>query len=174
MRIASRIILLFAFAAGLSLSGCNCLEPGTRKPAEKTKPIALGQISFFDLEGKSVRLSEIANGKPIYLSFFASWCRSCALEVRDVNRIFNDYRSQGLLVYGVNVGDSVKNVRQFMKKHEIDYPVIHDPAGKTSTEKFELMSLPLNVVIDGTGNILYRHVAPPSDGVLKMAIGQGK
>ena len=174
MKPALKCLVLFVIMSSLVFSGCKYGRPAGKSGPGESQTVAMADIAFVDMEGKKVALSLLAKDKPIYLTFFASWCKSCSREVKDVNRIFHEYSVQGLAVYGVNVGDSKKILNSFISKFGIDYPVLSDPDGKTCTEKLNLMGLPLNLVFDRNGKLIYREVVPPGAAVLKMALEANK
>lgn len=174
MKTVLKGLILSVLITGIAIVGGGCPGIGTRNNQSAPKALAMGEISYFDMDGNKVNLSSLAKGRPMYLTFFASWCTSCKREVKEINGIFHEYAARGLAVYSVNVGDSRKNIEQFIKKYKINYPVLQDPGGKTSGEKLDLVSLPLNVVVDGTGRVMYRGVIPPSERVLEMALKAGK
>jgi cytochrome oxidase Cu insertion factor (SCO1/SenC/PrrC family) len=55
-------------------------------------------------DGKTVHLSDYA-GKPLWLTFGASWCPDCRSEAPDVEATYEKYRAQGLQVLAPTTPD---------------------------------------------------------------------
>ncbi len=45
-------------------------------------------------------------GKTVVLNFFASWCAPCKREAPDLEAVWRRYRSDGLVVLGIDSGDT--------------------------------------------------------------------
>ncbi len=81
------------------------------------------------LDGKAYNLAEL-KGKPVLLDFWASWCGPCIRSMPALEKIHADYRDQGLVVLGIDVGEKRETVEKFLLTKPIPYPVIMgDEAG---------------------------------------------
>ena len=55
----------------------------------------LPNISLKSLEGKTVNTIDFENnGKPIVISFWATWCKPCAKELDAISEIYNDWQDE--------------------------------------------------------------------------------
>jgi thiol-disulfide isomerase/thioredoxin len=161
------IIALFSLLACAILIGTSgCPNNNVKKPVKIETPPSADKILFYGMDGKIVSLKTLADGKPVYLTFFASWCVICIEEVEKNNLIFSKYEKLGLKVYGVNVGEDREAVKKFIAAHKVAYPVVGDPNEKTA-KSMKMIGLPLNLVLDGSGKEIYRDALPPADDVLK-------
>ena len=69
-------------------------------------------------------------GRVIVLSFFATWCGPCQLELPHLQAIWNEFQDNGdfrMLVIGR--GESDDRVRAFRKEHHFTLPLASDPDG---------------------------------------------
>ena len=123
--------------------------------------------TFFirDLNEKKFFLSDTLElHKPIVLSFFATWCGPCKIEMPildTLSREYSDVNFYLINVSGLTQGttklkeDPIK-VQNLINKLGISLPVLMDKYGKIA-EKYEVKSLPRLVVIDPEGKLYYIH-----------------
>ena len=123
--------------------------------------------TFFvrDLNEKKFFLSDTLElHKPIVLSFFATWCGPCKIEMPildTLSREYSDVHFYLINVSGLTQGsaklkeDPIK-VQELITKLGISLPVLMDKYGKIA-EKYEVKSLPRLVVIDPEGKLYYIH-----------------
>ena len=103
-------------------------------------------------------------GKTVVLNFFASWCHPCKREAPDLESVWRRYRSDGLVVLGVDSGDTKGAVRSFLRAHGVTYPIAFDPGQKLALGAYALPGLPVTYVINPAGQIVgERLLGPVSD-----------
>ena len=119
--------------------------------------------TFFSktLENKYFFLSDYleGNSSPIVLSFFATWCVPCRIELPILDSLSQHYKNTKF--YLVNVGgvkDKQKQkqvtVETFLKELDIELPVLIDKYANVAI-KYEGLILPRIVIIDANGKIAY-------------------
>ena len=59
-------------------------------------------ITFNESDYKKAR----ASGKVVLLWFYANWCPTCQLELRDIKEAFNQFDKEGVVGFRVNYNDS--------------------------------------------------------------------
>ncbi len=105
-------------------------------------------------------------GKTVVLNFFASWCDPCKREAPDLESVWRRYRSDGLVVLGVDSGDARGDAKRFLSAHGVTYPVVFDPGEKLAQGLYPLPGLPVTYVINPAGRIVgERLLGPVSDNV---------
>lgn len=70
-------------------------------------------------------------GKPVILNFWASWCIPCKEEAPVLEAVWKRYRSQGLVVLGVDIQDIRGDARRFARRNGMSYPLAYDGPGNT-------------------------------------------
>jgi len=112
-------------------------------------------FSLSDLNGSTKQLSDYT-GKVVLLSFWATWCGPCRKEMPGMQRLWQRYKDQGLVVVAVSVDKgSLKRVLSFVKRHVLTYPVLLDPTGEVQN-RYEVVGLPMSYIIGRDGKISAR------------------
>ena len=65
------------------------------------------------------------------LNFWASWCIPCKEEAPVLEAVWKRYRSQGLVVLGVDIQDVRGDARRFARRNGMSYPLAYDGPGNT-------------------------------------------
>jgi thiol-disulfide isomerase/thioredoxin len=146
----SRLILIFVATFALSSPFIARLEGGKAK-----------DFTLLDMNGNKVRLSELAEDKPLLLYFWASWCKPCRLITPQVSTLAEKYKDR-ITIIGINVGgvDSLKAVKKYGKRYEINYPLLIDSDNET-VETYSVHAIPTLILLDKNGKILFRDNEPP-------------
>src|SRR5712691_1384371 len=104
------------------------------------------------LAGPRIRLSDY-RGKAVLLNFWGTTCVSCLAEIPDLERLSKDLGPQGLVIIGVNVGDSSDRARSFFERDlGATYPSALD-VKQVIARTYRAPGLPASVFIDGQGRI---------------------
>lgn len=132
-----------------SLAGLDSPDTENRKP--------VGGFNLFDAEGKRTPYSDEYRGKVVILSFWASWCAPCLVELPTFAEIARRFHDKGLRVVPINVDEAeigIPFAREFWSKQKFAFPSYFD-AAKELAGKFEVDMLPANFVIDREGRIVF-------------------
>ena len=108
------------------------------------------------LSGKSFKLSDYKNNKPVYLKFWATWCSYCEAEMPHLQTIYDEYGND-IEVVTINVGldDSVANIQELFNRQGYTLPTVFDQKGEL-TRSFGVVGTPYHILIDRQGKIAYR------------------
>ena len=102
--------------------------------------------------GPPVTLASL-RGKAVVVNFWASWCVPCRDEAPVLQKTYERYRDQGLVVLGVDVNDFRQDARRFMKRYGLSYPVVYDGKGST-VGKWGVRGFPETFFVDRTGKLV--------------------
>jgi len=138
--------------------------------------------TFFvrDLTEKNFFLSDTLKlGRPIVLSFFATWCGPCRLEMPVLDTLSQSYKDinfylvdvSGLTQGKAKMKEDPAKVKIMVESLGVTLQVLMDRYGKVA-EKYEVKSLPRLVVIDAKGKVHYIHdgYAPGDEKKLKEVL----
>jgi cytochrome c biogenesis protein CcmG, thiol:disulfide interchange protein DsbE len=124
---------------------------GARAPAFSLPRLTgAGDVSLASLRGKTV-----------VLNFFASWCGPCKQEAPDLESFWRRYRSEGVVVLGVDSGDAKSDARRFLSAHGVTYPIVFDARETLAYGPYGLPGLPVTYVLNGQGRIVGNPVLGP-------------
>jgi peroxiredoxin len=109
-------------------------------------------FSLRDDRGAPVSLAAY-RGKIVVMNLWASWCPPCRAEMPDLERFESQYRSRGVVVIGVNQGESAQRASAFASALRIHFPIWLD-SDQQYGRVFTALGLPTTVVIGRDGNVV--------------------
>jgi peroxiredoxin len=116
-------------------------------------------FSLRDLDGKDFYLSDViglqakekANGA--VLSFFASWCLPCSMELPLINSMTEELKGKGIKVILVGLKENVDQIGSLLSELKVDKPlVLSDRYGKVG-ERYQVRFLPTTFFIGADGKV---------------------
>lgn len=123
----------------------------TAGPVEAKEGAFAPDFEASTLDGQRVRLSDY-HGKPIVLNFWGTSCVSCLSEIPNLEKVWKEQASRGLIVLGVNVGDDRERALAFFEKLGATYPSILDRS-QVLARAYRAPGLPVTVFIGRDGRI---------------------
>ncbi len=92
-------------------------------------------------------------GKVVVLNFFASWCSPCKREAPALEKVWRDYRTQGVVVLGIDTNDQASDARRFISAHGVTYPAV-GVAGMGLASQSGTANLPTTYVLNRQGRVV--------------------
>lgn len=124
--------LLGLAACGLALVGTGqALNPPPKAaPRTASQSSSAKDMALIDLDGYRKLLAD-HRGKPLLITFWATWCEPCREEYPLVNQLAKDYAARGLVVVGVDMDDDAEMtlVHRFLDKNEPIFPNVRKKMG---------------------------------------------
>jgi peroxiredoxin len=109
------------------------------------------RFSATTYDGKALDLADYA-GKPLWLTFGASWCPDCRSEAPDVEAAYQKYQAQGLNVVAVFISESPTDIGSYAGKVGLTFPIAVDQQTKIAS-KYRTMGIPTHFFIGADGKI---------------------
>ena len=177
--------LATAVVIGLVIAAVAYLEQGQREAAGASQAVNLpnanpaaqprpGQPApDFEakmLDGSTARLSDY-RGKPVWLSFWASWCPPCRAENPDVDAIYREMKDRGLVMIAVDMGESPAEIRSYLESTGYTFPVALD-TGYAITSLYQVNGIPTHFFIDRDGVISEMRVGTIDRGATRAKLEQ--
>lgn len=173
--------LVLSFTGWASWAAMNSPTPdglassGTGKVA-LSKSSSLGYLqgatapdfTFTLFDGTKLTLSNL-RGKPVVLNFWASWCPPCREEAPALEKGWEVYKDKGVQFLGVDIQDTEKDARAFMKEFGITYPNGQDTGNGISTS-YGITGVPETFFISKEGKITRHWIGPIEEKQLSSFI----
>lgn len=120
----------------------------------------LPNVKLKTIDGKTVDLSTLSNdGKPIVISFWATWCKPCKTELNTIAEEYEDWQEEtGVKLIAVSIDNarSTGRVEPYVNGQGWEYQVLLDPNGDLK-RAMNVNNVPHTFLIDGKGNIVWDH-----------------
>lgn len=112
------------------------------------------------MEGQNFNTSEIQNnGKPILISFWATWCSPCKKELNAIAELYDEWRTEtGVKVVAISIDDSrnMSKVAPYVNGKGWEYEVYIDPNGDFK-RALNVNNVPHTFLLNGKGEIVWQH-----------------
>ncbi|MBK7130192.1 MAG: TlpA family protein disulfide reductase [Crocinitomicaceae bacterium] len=145
-------LLSIASAAFLAFSPSLTDEtnPGKKLPS----------VNIKDMAGNPINTAEVSNdGKPIVISFWATWCKPCKLELNTIAEEYETWQEEtGVKLIAVSIDDqkTANSVESVVNAAGWEYDIWMDPNGEFK-RALGVNNVPHTFLLDGEGNIVYSH-----------------
>jgi cytochrome c biogenesis protein CcmG/thiol:disulfide interchange protein DsbE len=110
-------------------------------------------------------------GRVLVVNFWATWCAPCRVEQPDLQRVWERYRSRGVVFVGVNYRDTTPAALDWIRDFGVTYPSLEDPAGSYADD-FGFLGMPDTYVVDGGGTIRYAITGPTTEEQLSALLDE--
>lgn len=142
----NKLLFTFALSLGLMLG----VQAQNKLPS----------IQIKDLTGNQIDASSLSNdGKPMVISFWATWCKPCVRELNTINDEYIDWQDEtGVKIVAVSIDDSrlSSKVRPFITSQGWEYEVYLDENSELR-RALNVNNIPHTFLLNGTGEIVWQH-----------------
>jgi len=110
--IISAVMLALPFSGGLNTTLMAKSQSGQA-----------AEFTLLDTSGKQVSLTDF-KGKVVVLNFWATWCAPCLREMPGLEKIYQNYKEQGVAVVGVAIVSKSEDIPRQARKASVNYPIL--------------------------------------------------
>ncbi|MEO0473222.1 MAG: TlpA disulfide reductase family protein, partial [Bacteroidota bacterium] len=120
----------------------------------------LPPVPLKNLEGKTINTKDINNdGKPMVISFWATWCKPCIKELNSIQDVYEDWQDEtGVKLVAVSIDDARNTplVAPFVNARGWEYDVFID-ANSDFKRAMNVVNVPHTFLLNGDGEVVYQH-----------------
>ena len=119
-------------------------------------------ITLKTLDGRTVESSVIQNdGKPIIVSFWATWCKPCNRELNTIKEVYEDWQAEtGVKLVAISIDDarSASRVKPHVDGNGWEYEVYIDQ-NQDFKRAMNVVNVPHTFILNGKGEIVWQHTS---------------
>lgn len=132
------------------LGAIAVLIPGIAGGVEnKPETPVFPNIAFTAIDGSSQIDLESLRGRPVLVTFWASWCGPCRQELPELEKLTAELADEELALITVNMDQSPAMGARFLQQYKIDVPVYR--LSPQVLRELGVESLPTNLLLDREG-----------------------
>ena len=121
---------------------------------------ALPSVQLKDVNGNAVNTAELSNdGKPMVISFWATWCKPCKRELKAIQEVYPDCQDETgvkLIAVSIDEAQNAQKVKPLVDGMGWEYDVLLDPNGEFKRQ-MGVTDVPHAFIVDGEGNVVWSH-----------------
>lgn len=148
MRRVLPLFLLCVLAFSSFLPRANGADATERAP----------DFTLRDMDGAEHKLSSY-QGKVVLLSFWATWCGPCMVEMPHLQKMYDAYKDKGFVLLSISADDarSSSRVKPLIKSKGFTFPVLLDTQSTVVTQYNPSKTLPFLELLDPNLMVIWRH-----------------
>lgn len=117
----------------------------------------LPSVKLKDLSGRTVDTARLSNGgKPMVISFFASWCKPCKRELAAIHEVYEDWVDETgvkLIAISIDQGQNAAKVKPYVDSEGWEYDILLDPNSEF-LRAMGIQQIPHLLILDGNGDVV--------------------
>jgi cytochrome c biogenesis protein CcmG/thiol:disulfide interchange protein DsbE len=112
-----------------------------------------------DIDGNTVCLDSLLEDGPVFMSFWALWCKMCIKELDALKPFYEEFDSLGVQMIAISVDKSrqVPKVKPFASSHKWKYVVVLDP-DDILRDLYHVQAMPSSFIINQERKIIFKHM----------------
>ena len=138
----------------LTMRASQSQIPTSATPAKVDYPAPA--LTLNTLKGRPESLADY-RGQVLLVNLWATWCPPCIEELPTLEAFYRDYADSGFVIIGIDDGEELSVVQEFVAQKGLSFPIWMDPA-YASEAAFATQSLPSSYVINRQGQVVLQWV----------------
>ena len=118
---------------------------------ENSNPLPLVQV--VTLEGDTLSLAEVCEGKTSFIYLWATWCKTCKKDMKHVFKLREKF-GEKVQVFGIAWKNSAEEIRTYFAGRKESLHSYIDADGRVF-EAFETRLTPTVVIVNARGEVLF-------------------
>lgn len=157
---------LFAFKPPEGAKEVKSFIPPKEEAEVDLKGEKAPEFTLHDLEGITHSLVQ-QKGKVVVLDFWATWCGPCRMSIPFIQKLHEQYKDKGVVVWGINAERNEETVKKFVAEQKLTYPILRDVKGEVF-RKYSVSGIPRILLIDQEGKVVVDYTGFSKDAEKEM------
>lgn len=102
-------------------------------------------------------------GELLLIYFWASWCKSCELEISEVHDLYGSYGELGLEVIGVNIDLDRMDMEEFLRNHSTIFFIFQD-RNMVNVNAWDPRGMSAIYLVSEAGRVIFAHTGSDLEG----------
>jgi peroxiredoxin len=101
------------------------------------------------------------NGNPVILSFWATWCKPCLVELDAINEVYADWQDETgvkLIAVSIDEGQRVSRIQPMVNGRAWEFEVLSDPNSDLK-RAMGVSNVPHTFLLNGDKEVVWQHAA---------------
>jgi peroxiredoxin len=114
------------------------------------------EFSLPTLDSKAISLGDYRGKKKVVVSYWASWCGPCRMELPILAEFYKKYHkdSSDFEILAISIDEDRGSAETYANSAKLPFPVLLDPDSRVA-ESYSVEAIPSLFVIDTNGTIVY-------------------
>jgi peroxiredoxin len=110
------------------------------------------------LSGDTISLADYRGKKTVVVSYWASWCGPCKVELPELRDFYKRYHkaNANFEILAISIDEEKADAEKYAAAEKLPFPVLFDPQSKTA-DAYSVEGIPTLFVIDESGKIIHAH-----------------
>lgn len=91
------------------------------------------------------------------VNFWTTWCPYCRKEMPVLEKVYQEYRDQGLVILGVDIKETPEEVEKFLQEVKVSFPIVMDKDGEVF-KAYWGTAIPTTFILDRQGFVFFKFV----------------
>ena len=103
-------------------------------------------------------------GHPLVIDFWASWCKPCRMEMPNVKRVYDQYKTKGFEIIGVSLDREKGAWTGAIAQDGLPWKHVSDLGfwNNAAAQQYGVSSIPYTVLVDKDGKVLGKNLRGPA------------
>ncbi|MBP5548427.1 MAG: TlpA family protein disulfide reductase [Bacteroidales bacterium] len=119
-------------------------------------------VTIKTIDGKTVETSVIKNnGKPMIISFWATWCKPCNRELNTIKELYEQWQEETevkLVAISIDDSRSASKVKPHVDGNGWEYEIYLDQ-NQDFKRAMNVVNVPHTFLVNGNGEIVWQHTS---------------
>jgi peroxiredoxin len=131
-------------------------------------------FSLPSLDGRTISLADYRGKKSVIVTYWASWCGPCRMELPVLEAFYRHARKAGadFEILAIDIDEYKDSAEGAARELKLPFPVLLDPHQKAAGD-YGIYSIPALLIVDKTGKVAYQDIGfnPAMETILAQHLG---